>query len=214
MGKVPLLASGTPLRPIHFEFHHKEAMSISDTDELQEEDNDYDTGDLMNASSKNGENHVRERRSAKWSPDYDLYGQWAEEYYSDYESSSKDKTETKSKVDVIEKLIEKVVNQTTEESEIEKAQKRKLIEKSIMYTTWIVGSLVVSCCLFICGRRCLFMFLCDFCDPPRYKNKLTKMLMKYEPGVYAHKNGYIENYIPLEEEKEALAELVKLLNAL
>ncbi|GFX80094.1 uncharacterized protein TNCV_2107401 [Trichonephila clavipes] len=72
-----------PINPINFEFRYQETIAIS-SDNDEEYQNDYD--DRVTAESENNA-HIRKRRAAQWSPDYDLYAQWAEEYYAEYETA-------------------------------------------------------------------------------------------------------------------------------
>ncbi|GBN84405.1 hypothetical protein AVEN_80343-1 [Araneus ventricosus] len=207
--QIGIKTSGNPLHPIHFEFHHRETLIISNNDDdVKEYDYDYDD------PKTEGNSHIRKKRAAKWSPDYDLYGQWAEEYYAQYESAELSIAEGRApKGDLIDQLLRKAPNKTEEELLRRESQKKKkaVLETGLIIGTWIVGILVVVCVVQILAKRVLFRIFCDFCDVLRFKDKTSRFLSTFEPGVYVHKNGEKEHYTPTEEELEALKEVRKLM---
>ncbi|KAF8782925.1 hypothetical protein HNY73_013156 [Argiope bruennichi] len=207
-----LYLSANPLHPINFEFHHRESLIISsneDDDDVKEYDYDYD--DHPNTK---GNSHIRKKREAKWSPDYDLYGQWAEEYYAQYESAELSIAGDRvPKGDIIDQLLSKTPNKTEEELLKRESDKKKkaALETGLIIGTWIVGILVVTCVVYVLAKRVIFRLFCDFCDVLRFKDKTSRFLSTFEPGVYVHKNGEKEHYSPTEEELEALKEVRKLM---
>ncbi|GFU31063.1 uncharacterized protein NPIL_659261 [Nephila pilipes] len=203
-----------PLQPINLEFHHRETMAISsNNDEVEEYENEY--GDpVMDESDKN--THVRKRRAAKWSPDYDLYGQWAEEYYAEYETAELNAAKVSvSKGDVLDQFARKAAaNKTVEEiqKEIEwEIKKKGLLQMGLVIGTWIIGIIIILCVIKIIVKKYFFKLFCDFCDVYRFREKTAHFVNTYEPGVYEHKNGELEYYKPTEEEFEALKETRKLM---
>ncbi|XP_054706755.1 uncharacterized protein LOC129216565 [Uloborus diversus] len=172
----------------------------------------YEPGKLDDEGNEENK-HVRKRRSVKWAPDYDLYEQWAAEYYSQYESPDNN---PEAILKGPETLLDKLVghNKTEEELESERqaaAEKKEFILRSFQVFTWIFCGLIIYCCIRNLIRKILDKICCDFCRVFSFKKKITKLVNNFVPGVYIHKNGKKEFYFPTEEEMEALKEIQKLL---
>ncbi|GFQ87792.1 uncharacterized protein TNCT_564621 [Trichonephila clavata] len=201
-----------PINPINFEFRYQETIAIS-SDNDEEYENDYD--DPVTAESDSNA-HIRKRREAKWSPDYDLYAQWAEEYYAEYETAELNQEKALlPKGDLLEQFLSKATaNKTAEQiqKDIEwEIKKKNLLETGLVIGAWIIGIIILIIIFKIIVKKYFFKFFCDFCDVYRFREKTVNFVSTYEPGVYTHKNGEQEFYKPTEEELEALKETRKLM---
>ncbi|GIY62973.1 uncharacterized protein CEXT_673171 [Caerostris extrusa] len=192
---------GNPLKPVHFEFHHEETIAIS-SDEDPEDADEYGHND----DDPEANPHVRIRRDAKWSPDYDLYGQWAEEYYAEYESA-----QLKAQAKLHKQTVGTIQPNSRGNAEIPK-------EEAVAHLDW-TGHRSPGSCSQHCTMRhqdfsqktLLQTFLRLFAMYTILKKKISDSIKDYEPGVHVRKNGEVERYTPTEEELEALREVRKLL---